>query len=97
MKGLLYINFRKYTLHYLLVCLHISGMIMVDSEARSYNAPCTVNKIPKLIQVMLQLLQNSIPVFWEASNNLREYCQLQVITSVKGVYPEGTNLTRIAR
>lgn len=34
---------------------------------------------------MLQLLQNVLPVFWGASNKLRESHQFQVITSVKGV------------
>jgi len=43
MDGLLYINFRKYILHYVLVRLCSSGMIMVDPEAHSYNAPCTID------------------------------------------------------
>lgn len=56
----------------IIYCLRIAGLIMINPEAYSHNAPCTANKVIKLIWIMLQLLQNVLPVLWGGSNKLRE-------------------------
>lgn len=50
--GLTWRVFSVFILENTLYSLVYLAMIMVDPEACSYNAPCTVHEIPKLIQVI---------------------------------------------